>query len=597
MGRPRTQPIKWAGRPWEFKFRSRAEQAAFYLHYRRDTTRAVAWLAACAGIGLLAIPTITDDDRPWSSLAPGLPWISAAMLSLGAWTALRQPRWLLRHYDSSCAIGLLLVCATVLVSLRASHGNALGAAYPLLALVGYAVARLKFGVAICVGALISLGHLLLAPTQRPLDITVPANMPAQILGINLVGLFLLCLTESRERALYRHARQLRRQRAALERLAERADRRSAARTKFVAAATHDLRQPLHALTLLGDTLAGTIKDPLQRRLIEQLRGTSASLRALVENVLDAARLDVEAVQPKIQVFALDRLIERLADEFRPTASAQGLALLAQCEPTFVRSDPLLVERVLRNLLSNAIRFTPAGHVLVRIERGTDQRVSVVVADTGIGVQRDAQELIFDAFYQVAGSDAARSGFGLGLAIVRQIDRLLGLQLVLHSEPSSGSQFRFQLPRAGHIEQGAHRAETTGVANRAGEAPAAAARHGHVVVVDDSLVVRRALQLQIEHWGYDAVALGSAAEFRDAGYGVLEDCAVLILDDALGNDASGFDLAHEALERGFPRERLIMITGQAQRDRFAQYRAAQFRYFEKPLDSNRLRKLIEHSMQP
>lgn len=222
---------------------------------------------------------------------------------------------------------------------------------------------------------------------------------------------------------------------------------SQSKSSFMAAASHDLRQPIHALSLFVQTLAPTLRQSDQCRLMDRIRDTTVALETLFTSFLDLSRLDADAVSAQSSTFDLQALARRLADEFAPQAATRGLSfgLCAPC--AWTHTDGVLLERVLRNLLSNGLRHTARGSLSLAIEPAGPQW-RVVVSDTGDGIAPADQARIFGEF--VRGADAARegrrAGFGLGLAIVRRIDRLLGLDLRLDSEPGQGSRFRLTVPR-------------------------------------------------------------------------------------------------------------------------------------------------------
>lgn len=226
--------------------------------------------------------------------------------------------------------------------------------------------------------------------------------------------------------------------------------REASRSKasYMAAASHDLRQPVHALALFVKALTPTLRRHDQQQLAGCIGQTASSLEALFTNFMDLSRLEANAPAVQVSRFDARSLAARLAGEFGLLAGARGVALrLRAPAAAWVESDELLLERVLRNLLANAVQHTERGSIEVLIEPAAPG-VRIAVADTGAGIAPGDRQRVFDDFVQVR--DPARpnpAGFGLGLGIVRRIDRLLGLRMQLHSMPGEGSRFEFIVPAA------------------------------------------------------------------------------------------------------------------------------------------------------
>lgn len=231
---------------------------------------------------------------------------------------------------------------------------------------------------------------------------------------------------------------------------------NATKSKFLATASHDLRQPLQALRLFSETLRDIAQQPEAVRLAEQIGKSVNSLVEMFDDLLDVSRLDAGIIQPRWQDFSLNDLCDRMYVDFAPLAQAKGLLLelpyyegngKAQAnEEVAVYSDPFLLERMLRNLISNAIRYTDHGKVTVH-SHCTKDEVEIAVQDTGIGIRPEVMQQIFEEYYQVDNPHRdRRKGLGLGLAIVRRVEELLGYHLVVESEPGRGSTFRFSMKR-------------------------------------------------------------------------------------------------------------------------------------------------------
>ena len=224
-----------------------------------------------------------------------------------------------------------------------------------------------------------------------------------------------------------------------------AERANQAKMRFVAAASHDLRQPMHALGLYVAHLKRQSHEPSVKETIEQIEVATTAMEDLLNAVLDFSKLAVGAIKPTIAAFLLDQLLLRLESQLAPQAYAKGIAFAVHLSGQTIESDEILLERILRNLALNAIRYTERGDVQLRaVPRGT--RVSVQIWDTGIGIPKGEQEKIFDEYYQVDNrARDRRRGLGLGLAIVRQLADLLGHKLRLRSAVGKGSVFMLDVP--------------------------------------------------------------------------------------------------------------------------------------------------------
>ena len=255
---------------------------------------------------------------------------------------------------------------------------------------------------------------------------------------------------------------------------------SQAKTRLLAAASHDLRQPLHALTLFSEGLARDEPDPARQQRIRHVRECVASLDHLFAELLNISQIDAGVLQPRHSDFALDRLFDDVSRNFRPVAEAQHLRLVVRHTDLWVRSDYFMLSRIVGNLVANAVRYTPHGGVLVAARR-RGPRVRIDVIDTGIGIAPEHQQRIFDEFYQVrSGAETAGRGTGLGLATVQRLAGLLGLQIGLTSAPGRGARFHFEVPMAAPEPAGAPAADEAAVLPMPCDGRAPLAHDGRVV---------------------------------------------------------------------------------------------------------------------
>jgi CheY-like chemotaxis protein len=236
-----------------------------------------------------------------------------------------------------------------------------------------------------------------------------------------------------------------------------AEQANQAKSRFLATASHDLRQPLQALRLFSDALLDSAKEKETVRLAGQIGKSVNALVDMFDDLLDVSRLDAGIVEPRRQHFMLGNLFDRIYGDFAPIAQDKGLSFQLpicegkQCVPdsncnVAIYSDPFLLERMLRNLISNAIRYTDSGGVAVRCNCEQD-KVRLEVADTGIGIKAETMPHIFEEYYQADNPHRdRRKGLGLGLAIVRRIEGLLGSKVGVKSTPGVGSVFSFEVPK-------------------------------------------------------------------------------------------------------------------------------------------------------
>ena len=296
-------------------------------------------------------------------------------------------------------------------------------------------------------------------------------------------------------------------------------------------------------------------------------------------LLDISRLDAGIVQPKSEPFRLQPLLERVIDDCGAEAAAKGLALRYVPTRQAACSDPVLVERILRNLVTNAIRYTDRGKVLVGC-RACGGVMRVEVWDTGIGIAPDKRERIFDEFYQAAERDR-REGLGLGLAIVRRVARLLQIELSLDSTPGRGSVFRFTLPRC-DPERAQH-------ADAAMSPPSAVVslQEAVVLVIDDDPAVLEAMTEALRYCGARVVGAKSLACALER----LPDCErypdAIVSDFRLGEDRNGIEaVARIRHELGMDVPAMI-ITGDTAPKVLRVIQASGLRYLPKPVMPQRL----------
>lgn len=283
-----------------------------------------------------------------------------------------------------------------------------------------------------------------------------------------------------------------------------AERASAERTRFFAAASHDLRQPLHSLGLFGSALATRLRGGPEEALARNLMSCVTALESSFNEMLDVSRLDAGVVQARMRPVALAAVFRALDRSFAAEAEGRGLALRLRARAHWVRTDPQLLERLLGNLVHNALKFTARGGVVVGARRRGGQ-VSIEVWDSGCGIEAGELPRVFEEFYQVGNRERDRAqGLGMGLAIVRRLAALLQLQVEVDSRPGRGTVFRVLAPAALPVAEPAPPQQTP---------PRAwpVLQSARVLVIDDEEAVRASTAVVLRTAGVEVhLADGAAA---------------------------------------------------------------------------------------
>ena len=286
-------------------------------------------------------------------------------------------------------------------------------------------------------------------------------------------------------------------------LAEEANR---SKSRFLASASHDLRQPMQSILLFAEALRPHVADTAGCTALDHLQQGLDALKGLLDGLLDVSRLDAGIVQPQFEEIAVREIIEPLAAAYTPIAQAKGLAWRVGPCDAVVRSDRVLLGRMVRNLIENAIRYTQRGTVALdcTAEGG---RLLIEVRDTGIGIPPDQLGRIFEEFYQVGNPERDRAqGLGLGLAIVRRLSTLLGHPVRAQSRPGGGSVFTVEVPLVAGARDRA--VPSPPVPDAAGPMPGGGR---FAVAVDDDVIVLLALRTMLEEWGYEVLTAASTDE--------------------------------------------------------------------------------------
>jgi two-component system, sensor histidine kinase len=357
-----------------------------------------------------------------------------------------------------------------------------------------------------------------------------------------------------------------------------------AKSRFLAAASHDLRQPVHALGLFAAAARAHVQGDEGRAIMDKIAASIDSTEALFNALLDVSRLDAGILVPDVQPFALDDLLHRLVDEYAPRTAAKGVSLRWRTGAKTITSDPALLERVLRNYLSNAIRYTRHGAILVACRtRGASLRIEVW--DTGAGIAADKLDDIFQEFYQIGNPERNKAnGLGLGLAIVKRIANLLGHSIEVKSSLHRGSRFSITVPLAQAVSL---RVGVSG-ASDAQPAPDESLLIGAVVlVIDDEVVVLQAVEMLLRQWGCLVVAAPTLDEALHALHALDRTPDVILCDYRLQGVQTGIAVIQQLRQTLGPIPGAL-ITGDTAPDRLREASQSGLPLLHKPLNAQQLK---------
>lgn len=355
-----------------------------------------------------------------------------------------------------------------------------------------------------------------------------------------------------------------------------------AKSRFLAAASHDLRQPMHALSLYLGGLAGLDLSTQAKATLAHASQCAQTMDGMFRALLDISRLDAGAVQPELRDFPVAPLLDRIRVEFEPQVRAKGLVLRVRPGNAWVRGDSAFLERVLRNLTANAVRYTERGGILIGCRRRAGA-LGIGVYDTGAGIAPDEQRLVFEEFYQVGNKERDRSkGMGLGLAIVDRLGKLMQARIALASKPGRGSAFSVELPLA---------------APRAA-APQPAAPHAAgvrrsfagslVAVIDDEEMILNATRSLLEQWDCTVVTAVSGRKAMEQLSTSPRAPDAIVCDYRLGGGENGLaviDSLRSEFNEDIP---ALLVTGDTGPDRLREIEASGLSVLHKPVADQALR---------
>lgn len=356
---------------------------------------------------------------------------------------------------------------------------------------------------------------------------------------------------------------------------EDAEKANIAKSRFLAAASHDLRQPLHALTLFTSVLNDSAQSEENRIIVNRIDASVKSLEDLFNALLDISRLDAGVLNITKQNVSLQPLLDHLYNDFNPQVKNRKLKLnIPQCD-FIVNSDPTLLEQILRNYMTNAIRYTEHGEVGIRCTT-ENSHIRISVYDTGIGIPKDEQKNIFDEYHQLKNPERDRSkGLGLGLAIVKRTASLLGHKIDMQSAPNQGSVFSITL-EAGDVKQ----------LSTPEPAVMDFAIHPNYalkfMLIDDEECARSAMQSRLQMWGCQVISAADQDEALHHLSNNNEDIDGIIVDYRLRDNRTGIE-AIRAIQASIDHEvPALIITGDIGADKLREVSDSGFQLLHKPV---------------
>jgi PAS domain S-box-containing protein len=357
-----------------------------------------------------------------------------------------------------------------------------------------------------------------------------------------------------------------------------AERANNGKSQFLAAASHDLRQPLQSVGMYLAVLSKMADCPKQREIVGNIQSTLDMMSRLLNTLLDISRLENGSIAPEKCDFSIRELLDRVVNDNRPTASDKGLRFRCEVADYIINSDPVLLERVIENLVTNAIRYTNEGQVtIVGRARGDDLYISVT--DTGIGIPGNALEKMFGDYVQLENSTQDReNGLGLGLGIVRRIAEALGHSLEVSSEPGVGSTFSIHMPLGQSRELDADSREQLST-------PLYNSRTPVVLLVDDDAAIVDAATMLLESAEFEVHCAGNG----DAAIELVESgvCADVVISDFRLPGYDGIELIRRIRRISDEQLPAILMTGDTSAGTIERANLPNCTVFRKPVDTERL----------
>ena len=373
---------------------------------------------------------------------------------------------------------------------------------------------------------------------------------------------------------------------------EKAEQANISKTKFLASASHDMRQPIHAMGLFLGVLEERIDKEDHKIIVRKIQKSSDALGGLLDSLLDISKLDAGVIKVVRETFPLDTLFKALNNEFQAVAKEKNLQIKFRRTSLWVNSDYRILERVMRNLLSNAIRYTESGRILVGCRR-YNRNTLVAVYDTGIGIPENKLQDIFCEFHQLHNPERDRSrGLGLGLAIVERMTKLLDIPLHIKSSEGNGSVFGFILPA---LQPSTLLPETTV------PTPEATGFDGKLVlIIDDEEEIRESLTELLRNWHCDVIAAASGDEAIKTLQKNEKQPDIMLVDYRLRNNETGTMVVDKinamyTMRGSSVKIPAVIITGDTAPDRIREAESSGYKIMHKPVSPEALKLLLTKAL--
>ncbi|NOY65915.1 MAG: response regulator [Gammaproteobacteria bacterium] len=365
-----------------------------------------------------------------------------------------------------------------------------------------------------------------------------------------------------------------------------ADKANIAKSKFLAAASHDLRQPLHALSLFTSVLVETIKYPKVRRVVDQINASVDALQNLFNSLLDISQLDAGVMKVEKTDFHLAHLFKKMANDFDSQASEKNLRIQWPNVSYAVHSDPNLLERIVRNYISNAVRYTENGEIIINCKANA-QSITISVTDTGCGIPDEEKQSIFSEFYQLSNPERDRGkGLGLGLAIVQRTANLLGHAIEIESQTGVGSTFSITVQQAdNNIDN------TSTISNE--ESVNISITDTLILVIDDEPNIREGMQNLLTLWGCEVITAADQKEALTIISHHDRNPDGIIADYRLRENQTGVDAIraiHAKCKSNIP---ALIVTGDIAVERLREVNNSGFQLSHKPVAPIKLHTFLRH----
>lgn len=366
-------------------------------------------------------------------------------------------------------------------------------------------------------------------------------------------------------------------------------RSNIAKSRFLAAASHDLRQPMHALGLFVETLKERILYPDLRKIVDNIGNSVEAMNDLFNALLDISKLDAGVIQPIKTDFDILNLLERIHVEFEKQIRDSGLRMSVRTKSAIVYSDAALLERILRNFMTNALRYTKKGGIVIRV-RERDTMWCIEVLDSGLGIPDNHLKDIFQEFVQLDNPERDRSkGLGLGLAIVDRLAHLLGHPISVKSKVGRGSVFGIKVPKGDASKVQVRKKEVN-------EAAFTGFAGVLIIVVDDEAAILEGMRSLLQGWGCDVITAGSGGDMQSALAACDRVPDLIISDYRLRQGETGVQVITRLQQEFNEMIPAVLITGDTAPDRLQEARASGFEIMHKPLQPAKLRALLSHLLR-